>query len=156
MTKMLTQRLAELGLELPKLLPTNGAYVPARRAGGLVFVAGQLPRKAGVLMATGPVPSACSMEKARESIRHCVINGIAAAASVVDSPDEIIGVIRVGAFVCSDDGFGDQPKVADAASELLMEIFGEAGRHARTSVGVNMLPVNASVEVDFIFLVNEK
>lgn len=152
----LTQRLRELDLELPALIPTNGAYVPARRAGNLVFVAGQLPRKAGVLMATGPVPSACSLEKARESARQCVINGLAAAASVVDSPDKIIGVVRVGAFVASDNGFGDQPKVADGASELLLEIFGDAGRHARASVGVNTLPVNASLEIEFIFLVSEK
>ncbi|HZZ42706.1 MAG TPA: RidA family protein [Tepidisphaeraceae bacterium] len=151
MTKSLSQRLAELGLELPKVMPTNGAYTPARRVGNLVFVAGQLPRKAGVLLVEGNVPSKCSLEKARESTKQCVINGLAAAASVVGSPDDIVGAVRVGVFVLSDGGFNEQSKVADGASELLMEIFGEAGRHARTSVGVNALPVNASVEVDFVF-----
>jgi len=152
----LTQRLRELGLELPALTPTYGAYVPARRAGNLIYVAGQLPRKAGALMAAGPVPSACSPEQARAAARFCVINGIAAAASAAPSVDSIVGVVRVGAFVASDNGFTDQPKVADGASEMLLEIFGERGRHARAAVGVNVLPAGASLEIEFIFELAEK
>lgn len=147
----LADRLKDLGIVLPAVGPTNGAYIPARRVGNLVFVAGQLPRKDGKLLATGPVPSKCPPEEARAAGRQCVINAIAAARTVLEDGEQLVGVVRVGAFVASDDGFADQPKVADGASELLVEIFGEAGRHARVAVGVNVLPVNASVEIEFVF-----
>lgn len=147
----LIDRLRQLGFELPPPTSTQGAYSPAKQVGNLLFVAGQLPRKAGALLVTGPVPSACSVDQAKQAARQCVVNALAAANATLGSLDRVVGVARVGAFVLSDDGFGDQPKIADGASEILLELFGEAGKHARTSVGVNALPANASVEVDFIF-----
>src|SRR5439155_11891919 len=117
----------------------------------LIFVAGQLPMKDGKLMATGQVPSRCSVENARAAARQCVINAIAAVQSIAGGIDSIAGVVRLGAFVSSDATFTDQPKVADAASELLKEIFGDAGQHARAAVGVNTLPRDAAVEIEILF-----
>jgi enamine deaminase RidA (YjgF/YER057c/UK114 family) len=107
--------------------------------------------KDGKLMATGPVPSRCALEDARAAARQCVINAIAAVQSIEGGVESITGVVRVGAFVNSDASFTDQPKVADAASEFLKEVFGDAGKHARAAVGVNTLPRDASVEIEVIF-----
>ena len=151
-----SQKLRELGIELPTLAAAFGAYVPAKRVGNLVYVAGQLPTKDGKLLATGPVPSKCSPEQAKSAARQCVINALAAARSIVDgNVDRIAGVLRVGAFVASDAAFTQQPQVANGASELLLEIFGDAGRHVRAAVGVNVLPLDASVEIEFIFIAAE-
>jgi enamine deaminase RidA (YjgF/YER057c/UK114 family) len=144
-------RLKELGIELPPISGPFGAYVPVKRLGDLLYVAGQLPMKDGALMASGQVPSRCSVETAKIAARQCVINALAAIHWTVCPVDELIGVLRVGAFVSSDNSFTQQPMVANGASELLLEIFGEPGRHARAAVGVNTLPLDASVEVEFIF-----
>ena len=138
-------------ITLPPVSGPFGAYVPARRVGNLIYVAGQLPMKDGKLMSTGQVPSRCSLEDARAAARQCVINAIAAVQMLPGGVDTIAGVVRVGAFVNSDATFTQQPQVADAASELLKEIFGEAGQHARAAVGVNTLPRDASVEIEVIF-----
>jgi enamine deaminase RidA (YjgF/YER057c/UK114 family) len=138
-------------ITLPPVSGPFGAYVPARRAGNLIYVAGQLPMKDGKLMALGQVPSRCSIEDARAAARQCVINAIAAVQMLPGGVDQITGVVRVGAFVNSDVTFTEQPQVADAASELLKEIFGESGQHARTAVGVNTLPRDAAVEIEVIF-----
>jgi enamine deaminase RidA (YjgF/YER057c/UK114 family) len=148
---VVSERLKELGIVLPAVSGPFGAYVPAKRVGNLIFVAGQLPMRDGKLIAMGQVPSRCSVEQAREAARQCVINGIAAVQVVAGGVDQIVGVARVGAFVSSDAGFTEQPKVADAASELLKEIFGEKGQHARAAVGVNTLPRDGSVEIEFVF-----
>ncbi|HEX8521518.1 MAG TPA: RidA family protein [Tepidisphaeraceae bacterium] len=145
------ESLKRLNITLPAVSGPFGSYVPAKRSGNLIFVAGQLPMREGKLIATGQVPSRCSLEQAREAARQCVINGLAAVQAVPGGVDQIVGVVRVGAFVSSDVGFTDQPKVADAASELLKEIFGESGQHARAAVGVNTLPRDGSVEIDFVF-----
>lgn len=150
----LTQKLAALNITLPSLSGPFGAYVPAKRVGSLVFVSGQLPIKDGKLMVTGPVPSRCPLEQAKVAARQCVINGLAAAASVVPV-DSITGVLRVGAFVASDGNFTQQPQVGNGASEFLIELFGDAGKHVRAAVGTNTLPLDASVEVEFTFLVGE-
>jgi enamine deaminase RidA (YjgF/YER057c/UK114 family) len=147
---MLREKLESLGFALPAVPGPFGAYVPAKRGGGLLFVAGQLPMKDGKLLATGPVPSRASVDAAKIAARQCVINGLAAAASAVPL-EELVGVVRVGAFVNSDIGFTQQPQIANAASELLLDLFGDAGRHARAAVGVNTLPLDASVEIEFIF-----
>jgi enamine deaminase RidA (YjgF/YER057c/UK114 family) len=147
----LLEKLQSLGISLPALAGPFGSYVPAKRVGNLIYVAGQLPMKDGKLLAAGPVPSRCSIESAQLAARQCVINGLAAAATVCTSLDELAGVVRVGAFVSSDSGFTQQPKVANGASEFLLELFGESGRHVRAAVGVNVLPLDASVEVEFIF-----
>ncbi len=148
---MLAEKLKSLGVELPTVSGPFGAYVPARRIGNLIYIAGQLPMKDGKLLATGPVPSRTSVEQAQLAARQCVINAIAAIGTVCDSIDIIAGVVRVGVFVSSDAGFTQQPKVANGASELLLELFGDAGRHVRAAVGVNVLPLDASVEIEFIF-----
>jgi len=141
-----------MNIVLPPVAGPFGAYVPAKKVGKLIFVAGQLPRKEGKLMATGPVPSQCSLDQARAAARQCVINALAAVQSMgAGAVDSIKGVARVGAFIHSDNTFYEQPKVADAASEFLLKIFGPAGQHARSAVATNTLPLNASVEIEFIF-----
>jgi enamine deaminase RidA (YjgF/YER057c/UK114 family) len=140
-----------LSIELPTVAGPFGAYVPVKRVGNLLFVAGQLPMKDGKLLATGPVPSRASIEQAKLAARQCVINALGAIQAVEGSIDRIAGVVRVGAFVSSDNGFTQQPQVANGASELLLELFGDAGKHVRAAVGVNTLPLDASVEVEFVF-----
>jgi len=145
-----TAKLAELGIAVPAMTVPLGAYVRAKRAGDLLFVAGQLPMKDNKLTATGIVPGTCPLEKAAEAAKLCAINALAAAGSVV-SLDELTGVLRVGVFVASEEGFAEQPRVANGASEFFQAVFGDAGRHVRTAVGVNILPMNAPVEVEVIF-----
>jgi enamine deaminase RidA (YjgF/YER057c/UK114 family) len=147
---MLAAKLQQLGMTLPAVPGPFGAYIPAKRAGKLIFTAGQLPMKDGKLIATGQVPSRCTIEQAQQAARQCVINALAAAATVVPV-DQIAGVVRVGVFVNSDATFTQQPQVANGASELLKELFGDAGQHARAAVGVASLPLDASVEIEFVF-----
>ena len=147
----ISQRLQSLGITVPTVPGPFGAYVPAKRVGNLVFVAGQLPMKDGKLLAVGQVPSRCPVEDAKAAARQCVINGLAAVRTVEPDLGKLAGVVRVGVFVSSDPSFTEQPKVANGASELLLELFGDAGRHARAAVGVNTLPLDASVEVEFVF-----
>ncbi|HEV7301458.1 MAG TPA: RidA family protein [Tepidisphaeraceae bacterium] len=147
----LSEKLTAMNITLPTLAGPFGAYVPAKRVGNLLYVSGQLPMKDGQLIATGTVPSVTSIESATAAARQCVINGLAAAATVLESVDQIVGVVRVGAFVASDAGFSAQPTVANGASTFLIDLLGDAGRHVRAAVGVNVLPLNASVEVEFIF-----
>jgi enamine deaminase RidA (YjgF/YER057c/UK114 family) len=146
-----SDRLKELSIVLPPLTGSFGAYVPVKRSGNLLFVAGQLPMKDGKLLATGQVPSRTGIDVARQAARQCVINALAAVAGSEGSVDVITGVVRIGVFVSSDTTFTQQPQVANGASELLLEIFGEAGKHARAAVGTNTLPLDAAVEVEFIF-----
>ncbi|OUV67237.1 MAG: LysR family transcriptional regulator [Gammaproteobacteria bacterium TMED133] len=148
-------KLAELGLTLPEAPKPVAAYVPAVTSRGQVIVSGQLPMKNGELMSTGKVPSQVSVEDAQAAARQCVLNGLAVLkAELGDSFDRLIRLVRIGAFVQSNDDFFAQPQVANGASELLLEILGDAGRHARAAVGVNALPLNASVEIEFIFEVS--
>jgi enamine deaminase RidA (YjgF/YER057c/UK114 family) len=151
MENAIESRLASLGIVVPAVPGPFGAYVPAKRVGKLIFVAGQLPMKDGKLLATGPVPSRCSIDAAKAAARQCVINALAAVRTVEPDLGRLAGVVRVGAFVSSDLGFTEQPKVANGASEFLIELFGDAGKHARAAVGVNTLPLDASVEVEFLF-----
>ncbi len=151
---MITQRLKQLQIDLPQVPGPFGAYVPAKRSGSLVYIAGQLPMKDGKLLAIGQVPSRCTIDDAKAAARQCVVNALAAARTVVDL-DKIAGVVRVGVFVSSDPTFTQQPLIANAASELLREIFGDAGQHARAAVGVASLPLDAAVEIEFIFEVTE-
>jgi enamine deaminase RidA (YjgF/YER057c/UK114 family) len=148
-------KLAELGLTLPEAPKPVAAYVPAVTSRGQVIVSGQMPMKNGELMSTGKVPSQVSVEDAQAAARQCVLNGLAVLkAELGDSFDRLIRLVRIGAFVQSNDDFFAQPQVANGASELLLEILGDAGRHARAAVGVNALPLNASVEIEFIFEVS--
>jgi enamine deaminase RidA (YjgF/YER057c/UK114 family) len=151
MSDSLTSRLAASGISVPTVPGPFGAYVPAKRVGKLVYVAGQLPMKDGKLLAVGQVPSRCPIDQAKAAARQCVINALAAVKTVEQDLDRIAGVVRVGAFVSSDATFTEQPKVANGASEFLLELFGDAGKHARAAVGVNTLPLDAAVEVEFVF-----
>ena len=145
------ERLTSLGITVPNVPGPFGAYVPAKRSGNIVFVAGQLPMKDGKLVATGQVPSRCSVEDAKAGARQCVVNALAAVRTVEPDLGKIAGVVRVGVFVNSDPAFTEQPKVANGASEFLIELLGDAGKHARAAVGVSALPLDAAVEVEFLF-----
>lgn len=148
-------QLSHLGLELPVAPKPVAAYVPCVRTGSLLFVSGQLPFRDGQLLAVGSVPSKVTAEEAHAAARQCVLNALAIAkAELGGDLERIQRVVRLGAFVQSDNGFSQQPQVANGASELVLALFGEKGRHARAAVGVNALPLNASVEVEFIFEVN--
>lgn len=149
---MLSEKLRHLGVALPPLAGSFGAYVPVKRAGNLVFVAGQLPMKDGKLLADGQVPSRCDIDTAKSAARQCVINALAAVQGSGIAIDDLTGVLRVGVFVSSDTSFTKQPQVANGASEFLIELFGEEGKHVRAAVGVNTLPLDAAVEVEFVFL----
>jgi enamine deaminase RidA (YjgF/YER057c/UK114 family) len=150
MTKI-SDRLKELSIELPPVSGPFGAYIPVKRVGSLLYVAGQLPMKEGKLLASGQVPSRTPIESAKLAARQCVINALGAIQSMLGSVDTLTGVVRVGVFVSSDSVFTQQPLVANGASEFLLELFGETGKHVRAAVGVNTLPLDASVEVEFIF-----
>jgi enamine deaminase RidA (YjgF/YER057c/UK114 family) len=146
-------RLAELGIDLPELVPPVAAYVPAMIHGDLVFTAGQLPFVAGVLPATGKVGDGHGLvpaEDAKDFARTCVLNALAAVKSAIGSLDRVTQIVKVTGFVSSDPGFMGQPGVINGASETLVEIFGDAGRHARSAVGVSVLPLDAPVEVEIV------
>jgi enamine deaminase RidA (YjgF/YER057c/UK114 family) len=142
-------RLKELGISLPPARAPMANYVPARRVGNLVYTAGQVSGSAERDI-KGKVGSDLSVEQGREAARICALNCLAALLTVVDSLDDVKQLVRVGAFVNSAPGFDQQPAVANGASDLFVEIFGEAGRHARTAVGIYELPAGFAVEVDLI------
>ena len=144
------ERLRTLSIELPPAPKPVGAYVPALRSGNLVFTSGQLPVKAGQMLALGKVPAAVSLEHAQQAARQAALNALAAIQSVVGSLDAVQRVVRVNVFVNSSAGFIEQAKVANGASELLVAIFGDAGRHTRCAIGAAELPLNATVEVDLV------
>jgi enamine deaminase RidA (YjgF/YER057c/UK114 family) len=148
-------RLAELGLSLPPVSVPVAAYVPAVRTGDLVYTSGQLPMLGGQLQATGLVGAAVTAEQAKELARTCALNALAAVDSVVGL-DNVVRVVKVVGFVASAPGFTGQPGVVNGASELLGAVFGEAGRHARSAVGVAVLPLDAPVEVEVIVEVTHK
>ena len=145
-------RLAELGIELPAVAAPVAAYVPAVSHGGLVYTSGQLPFTDGALPATGKVGAAVSADDAKAYARTCALNALAAAADVAGGVDRIAGVLRLGGFVASAPEFSGQPGVINGASEVLGEIFGDSGRHARAAVGVAVLPLDSPVEVDVVFI----
>ncbi|HTX28798.1 MAG TPA: RidA family protein [Streptosporangiaceae bacterium] len=145
-----TRRLAALGLTLPAVVTPLAAYVPAVRAGGFVYVSGQVPVADGKLLAAGKVGGAVSAAEATGLARTCALNALAAAAAVAGGLDEIRRIVKVTGFVASAPGFNGQPQVINGASELLVEVFGEDGKHARSAVGVAELPLDAPVEVELI------
>lgn len=148
------QRLAELGIELPPVAAPVAAYIAAKTHGDLVWTAGQLPFVEGALPTTGKVgdgPGLVQAADARGLARLCALNALAAAADAVGGVDRITGVFKVTGFVASDGSFTGQPGVVNGASELLGEVFGDAGSHSRSAVGVNVLPLDAPVEVEVAF-----
>ena len=143
-------RLRELGLELPPVPQPAGSYVPAARAGALIFTAGQLPLRNGELFLTGKVGDGVSVDKAREAARTCALNAVAAASEAAGGLRNLREIVKVTGFVASAPGFNGQPDVLNGASELLGDIFGDRGLHARSAVGVAELPMDAPVEVEIV------
>lgn len=148
-------RLAELGLELPEVAAPVAAYIPAQRIGNEVRTSGQLPFVGGALAVTGLVGAEVSAEVAKEQAAACILNAIAAAAAAAGGVDRIVRVSHVTGFVASAPGFYGQPGVVNGASELLKEIFGDAGAHTRSAVGVAALPLNAPVEIELTCIVED-
>jgi enamine deaminase RidA (YjgF/YER057c/UK114 family) len=144
------ERLAALGLSLPPVVAPLAAYVPAVRSGNMIYTAGQLPVVDGQLMSTGKVGAEVGPAEAAALARTCALNALAAAASVAGGLAAIERIVKLTGFVASAPDFTGQPQVVNGASELLLEVFGEAGRHARSAVGTAVLPLNAPVEIEII------
>jgi len=144
------ERIAALGLTLPPVVPPVAAYVPAVRTGNYVYTSGQLPMVDGKLQATGKVGESVSPEDAARLAQVCALNALAAAAGAAGGLDAIARVVKVTGFVASAPGFTGQAQVVNVASEFLIEVLGEAGRHARSAVGMAVLPLDAPVEVEMI------
>jgi enamine deaminase RidA (YjgF/YER057c/UK114 family) len=142
-------KLAELGLSLPSVSPPAGSYVPAVRSGNLVYVSGQVPMTDGKLICTGKVGAEISLERARELSQQCALAALAAIDSVAGL-DHVFRIVKVVGFVASAEGFSAQPGVLNGASDLFVAVFGEAGRHARSAVGVAELPLGSPVEVEVV------
>lgn len=145
-----TARLTELGITIPEVAKPVASYLPAMATGNLVFTAGQLPFVDGSLPATGKVGSAVSADEAKGYARTAVLNALAAIQTAIGSVDRITRIVKLVVFVASEPDFTGQPGVANGASDTLVEIFGEAGRHARSAVGVAVLPLDAPVELELI------
>ena len=145
------QRLADLGYSLPEPAKPVATYVPARQTGNLVYISGQIPIKDGLLMAQGTVPGIVDDTTAIACAVQCTLNGLAALKAEIGSLDNLKQVVRVGCFVASDPGYHEQPKIANGASELLVAVFGDAGRHARAAIGCIDLPLGVPVEIEFLF-----
>jgi enamine deaminase RidA (YjgF/YER057c/UK114 family) len=143
-------RLAALGLALPPVAPPLAAYVPAVRSGQHVYTAGQLPLADGKLLMTGRVGAQVSVEEAATLARTCALNALAAVASVTGGLSAVTRIVKIVGYVASDPSFTGQPLVVNGASELMLEVFGDAGRHARSAVGVAALPLDAPVEIELI------
>lgn len=143
-------RLKELNIEIPEMPTPAGSYVPAVICDRMVFIAGQLPLVKGQLQYTGKIGTDLTPEDAYKGARLCALNALGVLKSYIGDLDRIEQVVRVGGFVNSSDGFTQQPKVINGASDFLVEVFGEKGKHARAAVGVNELPLNAAVEVEML------
>ncbi len=148
-------RLSELGFEVPQVAAPVAAYVPALRRGNLVYTSGQLPFVNGELPETGKVGTEVSAERAEELAQLCALNGLAAARGLLGSLDKITRVVKVMVFVASDPSFTGQSAVANGASVFLGKLFGDAGIHVRSAVGVAALPLNSPVEIEFVFEATE-
>jgi enamine deaminase RidA (YjgF/YER057c/UK114 family) len=144
------ERLAELGLSVPEVAAPVAAYIPAVRSGIHVFTSGQLPMREGQLMATGKVGGEVTQEEAVACARQCALNALAAIRAELGDLSQVKRVVKVVAFVASTPDFTGQPLVANGVSELLGEVFGDIGRHARSAVGVPVLPLDAPVEVELV------
>ncbi|MEV4113488.1 RidA family protein [Nonomuraea sp. NPDC049695] len=144
------QKIADLGLTLPEVPAPAGAYVPAVRTGNLVYTSGQVPFVDGKLQRTGKVGADLTTEEGAEQARICALNALAVLKAEVGDLGKVVRIVKVVVFVASDPAFTEQPKVGNGASELLAEVLGEPGRHARSAVGVAALPLDAPVEVELI------
>ncbi|MBS3182120.1 MULTISPECIES: RidA family protein [Leucobacter] len=158
MASVIEDRLRELGYEIPEVAAAVAAYVPALRDGNYVYTAGQLPFVNGALPETGKVglgAGLVSPERAEELAQLCALNALAAARGVIGSLDKISQVVKVTAFIASDPSFTGQPAVANGASMFLGRVFGDLGIHVRSAVGVAVLPLDAPVEIEFVFKIED-
>ncbi len=144
------KNIQELGLTLPQPPAAAGAYVPAVRTGNLLYLAGTLPMRDGKIVYTGKVGQEINLVQAAEAAQLCTLNALANAKAALGSLDAVVRVVMVNGFVNGIDGFSDSPKVLNGASEFLLKVFGDAGKHARAAVSVNGLPLGAAVEVQII------
>jgi enamine deaminase RidA (YjgF/YER057c/UK114 family) len=147
---MVEEKMKELGITIPETVKPLAAYIPAIRTGDYVYTSGQVPFSGGELKYSGKIGSDLSVEEGQKAAELCALNGLSAVKGVIGDLNKIEQIVKVTVFVNSADGFTDQPKVANGASEFLGKIFGEAGKHVRSAVGVNELPVNSAVEVEMI------
>ena len=147
-------RLIELGIVLPDLPKPLGSYVPFVRTGNLIFISGMLPLKDGKLISQGKLGAEISVEEGALLARTAAINALAVLKKAAGSLDNVARCVKVTGFIASAPGFTDQPAVVNGASELMTEVFGDAGRHARAAVGASVLPMDSPVEVEFIFEVD--
>jgi enamine deaminase RidA (YjgF/YER057c/UK114 family) len=147
---VIEERLRERGIALPEAASPSFNYVPVTVHGGVAYVSGQLPKAGGDIRVRGKVGDAVSLEAARGEARVCILQALACLKQALGSLDRIERILKVTGYVASASGFNDQPKVLDAASDLLVEIFGEAARHARAAVGVAELPRDAAVEIEMV------
>lgn len=152
---MIEEKFRSLKISLPTPPKPAGSYIPAVRSGNLVFVSGQIPIRDGKLEFRGKVPTDIPVETAGEAAKLCIINALAQLKAEIGTLDKVEKIVRVSGFVNSAADFFDQPKVINAASDLLFEIFGEKGRHSRIAVGVASLPLNSSVEIDMVAEVSQ-
>jgi len=148
-------RLRELEIKLPAPPAPAGLYAPAVQTGSLLYISGQIPTRDGEVIRHGKCGESVTVEEAVDLARVCAINGLSAARGHLGSLDRIVQVVRVGGFVACVSGFIEHPRVVNGASQLLIDVFGEAGKHARAAVGVAELPAGVPVEVEFIFEVSE-
>lgn len=147
---MIEEKIRELGFELPEVAKPLAAYIPAKKVGNLVMTSGQVPVVKGEIKFTGKVGKEISEDDAIKAAQVCALNCLAAIKSIIGSLDNIEEVLKLTVFVNSADGFTAQPKIANGASELIANIFGDAGKHVRSAVGVSELPLNAAVEIEMI------
>ena len=147
---MVEEKMKELGFTLPETVKPLAAYIPAIRTGDYIYTSGQVPFAEGELKYSGKIGYDLSMEEGQKAAELCVLNALSAIKSELGDLNKIDRIVKVTVFVNSADGFTDQPKVANGASEFLGKIFGEAGKHVRSAVGVNELPVNSAVEVEMV------
>lgn len=156
MTGRIEKKLMELGIVLPPTAPPAANYVPARRLGNQIYISGQVPSEQGKDKFTGKLGSDFTVEQGRAAARLCAVNILAQLKHALNGDLDLVkGVIRLGGFVNAEPAFGEHPKVINGASDLMVEVFGEAGRHARAAVGCYSLPRNVPVEVDAIFEIAE-
>jgi enamine deaminase RidA (YjgF/YER057c/UK114 family) len=144
-------KLKKLGIELPEAPSPLGSYIPIVRTGNLVFLSGILPLIKGKLLRQGRVGESVSLDEARDDARTVAINALSVLKANIGSLNKVKRCVKITGYVASAPDFMEQPKVLNAASDLMFEIFGEAGRHARAAIGVNVLPLNSPVEIEFIF-----
>ncbi|MEA3044829.1 MAG: hypothetical protein QOH47_2667 [Sphingomonadales bacterium] len=150
MTSTISDRLAALGIRLPEPAAPVAAYVPTVEAAGMLFISGQLPFREDGSLITGRLGEDYDIEHGRAAAERCAVMLLAQMKRALGSLERVERIVKLGAFVASDPHFTDQPKVANGASELMERVFGEPGRHARSAVGVPVLPLGAAVEIDAI------